>query len=348
MIPAVERRGPITGNHPDKPSPARLVRAVSQIRKDDFNIRVLDAMVFADTIWGAAKAMELHTEDVSLAVKTIRSEMGPSVKNSTAMVAFALDPETGLLNAESIFQRLKPKNPGKLTTENRIALITLVARENWGKSEQELAAKLGMANTTEYAQRVARICEGVGVANLMQLRVYELLRTRMPAEAGGEADSNLQLSEQEVEVIELKSLGLSNREVAGKLKIHVNIVDQCLANAAVLIGDTVPNSLLATLIKTDVIDKDRLGSNFTFANYDKLDKDQIKMLEAMIAKINLGRTIPDIASGLKMKAPALSKILVKMYPLLGVDSLQQLITFGLLYSNGVRNSTSEKATQAVK
>jgi len=61
----------------------------------------------------------------------------------------------------------------------------------------------------------------------------------------------------EVEVIELKSLGLSNREVAGKLKIHVNIVDQCLANAAVLIGDTVPNSLLATLIKTDVIDKDR-------------------------------------------------------------------------------------------
>jgi len=71
-----------------------------------------------------------------------------------------------------------------------------------------------------------------------------------------------------------------------------------------------------------------VGSNFTFANYDKLDKDQIKMLEAMIAKINLGRTIPDIASGLKMKAPALSKILVKMYPLLGVDSLQQLITLG--------------------
>jgi len=35
------------------------------------------------------------------------------------------------------------------------------------------------------------------------------------------------------------------------------------------------------------------------------------MLEAMIAKINLGRTIPDIASGLKMKAPALSKIFSK-------------------------------------
>ena len=66
-------------------------------------------MVFADTIWGAAKAMELHTEDVSVAVKSIRAAMGPSVKNSTAMIAFALDPETGLLDAESIFQRLKPK-----------------------------------------------------------------------------------------------------------------------------------------------------------------------------------------------------------------------------------------------
>jgi hypothetical protein len=109
MTIAVERQGLFIGNHPDRPSPVLLVRAASQIRKDDFNIRVLEAMVFADTIWGAAKAMELHTEDVSVAVKSIRAAMGPSVKNSTAMIAFALDPETGLLDAESIFQRLKPK-----------------------------------------------------------------------------------------------------------------------------------------------------------------------------------------------------------------------------------------------
>jgi DNA-binding NarL/FixJ family response regulator len=339
MVEALTESGlvrPITDNHPGRPSRAFLDGAIERIRRDPLNIRVLEAMVFADTIWGAARAIELQTEYISVAVKTIRAEMGPSVRNSTAMVAFALDPETGLLDAESIFQKLKPKKTGKLATGDRIALVTLVARENWGKSEQELAAKLGRANTTEYAQQVDRICKAVGVANLMQLRVYELLRTRMPAEV--DTDSRLQLSPQEVEVIELKALGLSNKEVAERLKVKVSVVEQCLVNAVELSGDSVLNSLLATLIRTDVIDRDRLGSNFAFQNYGKLDEMQIRVLKAMTAQKNLGRTLPDIAYGLQMSAASLSKILVKMYPILGIKDLQQLITFGLLLPDKIRNT----------
>jgi DNA-binding CsgD family transcriptional regulator len=202
-----------------------------------------------------------------------------------------------------------------------------------------LAAKLGRANITEYAQQVDRICEGVGVANLMQLRVYELLLTRMPAEAGADADSRLQLSEQEIEIIEFKALGLSNREVAEEMKIKISIVEQCLANAVELSGDKLFNSLLATLIKTDVINRDRLGSNFTFLNYGKLDEEQIRFLAAIIAADNLGKRLPEIAYGLHMSVASLNKILVKMYKILEVKDLQQFITFGLLLTDEVRDAS---------
>jgi DNA-binding NarL/FixJ family response regulator len=285
----------IPGNHPDRPSPYFLSCAAVQIKRDPSNVKALRALAFADTVAAAAQAVGIEQMRFSILLGDIRRIMGPGVRNSTAMVAFSLD--TGLLDAETISKELDFERYKKLSGEDKTVVRTLAARKNWGKSQEELAVQLVASDMTDYRQQVSRLCSVLGVGNLMQLRVYELLRVKAQTKAEPDPDSHGSLSPQEIRVIELKACGLSYKEIAGRLgEISANTVKKYMANIvnAVRINNgsrTTTLEVYLLLINTGVLDRQGLSEGLDFSKYGRLTEREREVLKTLVDNSNQPREV---------------------------------------------------------
>lgn len=153
----------------------------------------------------------------------------------------------------------------------------------------------------EYKQQVRRICDTVGVENLMQLRVYGLLfpdeLRNVPAEKKIKKEPEVRktLTARQIEVAELKARGLSDSEAGEVLDIAGSTVKDHMKKIKKILhlkddGETTAIDVSLFLIDKGMLDKKKLIEDLNRdkqRNEDRLTDREEEALKLLLANYNL-------------------------------------------------------------
>lgn len=157
----------------------------------------------------------------------------------------------------------------------------------------------------------------MSINNIERQPVFRLLEKISSADVSN-------LNEKQLQIFEFRALGLSEREIAGKLNKAYSTVKNEISWC---LGEYKQIEIISLLFNNGMIDREKIKKSFDFNRYNRLNDRDKGIIGLAASKDNWEKTADEVAhqSGFKHR-PRLGRI----YKKLGVKSLLRLRIFMLL------------------